>query len=90
MPTATAPTHRVSSGSTASAPLTSLYVILGILRPLAQRLTTLPPQSEAAAEAALALGAMSQAERLSATRQLARQDPKAVANVVKSWVTPNE
>lgn len=67
-----------------------LYVILGILRPLAQRLTTLPPQSEAAAQAALALGAMSQAERLSATRQLARQDPKAVANVVKSWVTPNE
>jgi len=67
-----------------------LYVIFGVLKPLAHRLTTLPPVAPPGSDGALALGAATHAERLSATRQMARQDPKIVASVVKSWVSGNE
>lgn len=67
-----------------------LYAVFGILKPLAQRLTTLPQVEPVDAGALLAHGGATQAERLAATRQLARQDPKVVASVVKSWVGGNE
>lgn len=68
----------------------ALYVLLGVLRPLVRHLSTLPPEPEPVARADAALSAGNQLQRLTAMRQLARQDPKAVANVVKSWVSGNE
>ena len=67
-----------------------LYVLLGVLRPLVRHLSTLPPAPEPAERPDAALSAGNQLQRLTAARQLARQDPKAVANVVKSWVSGNE
>jgi flagellar M-ring protein FliF len=56
-----------------------------------QQLAALPPAPEPASEPEtfepIAAG---QLGRLEAARQLARQDPKVVANVVKSWVAGNE
>ncbi|MGQ0509192.1 MAG: flagellar basal-body MS-ring/collar protein FliF [Betaproteobacteria bacterium] len=69
----------------------ALYVVLGVLRPMIRRLAELPPEPEPAADAAdLAHPPAAQAERLQAARLLARQDPKVVANVVKSWVAGND
>lgn len=67
-----------------------LYVLIGVLRPLARHLSTLPPQPEPEARPQAAIGAGNQLLRLTAARQLARDDPKAVADVVKTWVSGNE
>ncbi len=74
-----------------------LYVLFGMLRPFFRKLAAqapkrlepaLTPALEAAAEARPA--AVVQIDALETARQLARQDPKLVANVVKSWVGGNE
>ena len=81
----------------------ALYLILGVLRPLFQRLmTTRPvaaqiPPADIAAEHAAAAAAESAArltasrksyeERLMVAQNLATQEPKIVANVVKEWMT---
>ncbi|MBI3375610.1 MAG: flagellar M-ring protein FliF [Betaproteobacteria bacterium] len=69
----------------------ALYIVLGVLRPLLRHLSTLPPAPEPVAESiALEHDSVRHADQLSAVRQLARQDPKMVANLVKGWVSGNE
>lgn len=79
-----------------------LYFLLGVLRPLIQRLMTARPVATAmpaadiAAEEAAAAAAQSAArltasrksyeERLQVAQNLATQEPKIVANVVKEWM----
>jgi len=65
------------------------YLFFGVLRPLLR--TALAPRPAAAlpgSEAALALSAASasRGDPLQYARELSREDPKVVANVVKSWV----
>jgi flagellar M-ring protein FliF len=64
-----------------------LYLLFGVLRPMIVRLSELPPP--AVEEQALLASAPGAPNRLEAARQLARQDPKVVANVVKTWVAGN-
>ncbi|MBK8064503.1 MAG: flagellar M-ring protein FliF [Betaproteobacteria bacterium] len=77
-----------------------LYLLFGVIRPLVRNLST-PPQLETVdAPLALAEGepqpesapmsAADSANRLLAAKQLAKSDPKVVANVVKSWVSADE
>jgi flagellar M-ring protein FliF len=68
----------------------ALYVVFGVLRPMLQQLAALPPAPEPAPPETFEPIAAGQVGRLEAARQLARQDPKVVANVVKSWVAGNE
>jgi flagellar M-ring protein FliF len=69
----------------------ALFVVLGVLRPLIRQLTSLPAVLEPDPESgAGSIAGTSQQERLTAARQLARQDPKVVANVVKNWVSGSE
>ncbi len=80
-----------------------LYLVLGVLRPMLKR-TNQPPvplltepgeekedQPVQPAPALKQVPQFSQYEQnLAFARQLARDDPKVVANVVKHWVTGNE
>jgi flagellar M-ring protein FliF len=60
----------------------------GLLRPLLASLAVPPPAPPAPTEAeARALQGPKTADHITAARALARQDPKIVANVVKSWVS---
>lgn len=68
-----------------------LYLLLGVLRPLLRNLAT------AGANAASLEAIEGESHRVAGAedpvqvvRALARQDPKRVANVVKSWVSTNE
>ena len=76
-----------------------LYLVLGVLRPMLKRLAA--PQSKVGGELLTAnaaaglpqgqqaqLGSMDQG--LAQARQLAKENPKAVAGVVKNWVSGNE
>ncbi len=80
-----------------------LYLVLGVVRPMIRR-TAQPappllaePGGEAQAQPALSSPTMKQVpqlsqyeENLALARQLAREDPRAVANVIKQWVAGNE
>jgi flagellar M-ring protein FliF len=72
-----------------------LYILFGVIRPLVRTLAT-APRMEPANMAALpdaaeeSTPALVQADRLTAAKQLAKSDPKMVANVVKSWVAADE
>ncbi|MFY9316030.1 MAG: flagellar M-ring protein FliF C-terminal domain-containing protein, partial [Burkholderiales bacterium] len=68
----------------------ALYVVFGVLRPMVRQLAELPPAPEPAAIENFETIETGQVGRLEAARQLARRDPKVVANVVKSWVAGNE
>jgi len=69
-----------------------LYIVLGVFRPLLRSFAEVPPAPELlpapAADADVpAQITPSYDANLAAARQLARQDPKLVANVVKNWVS---
>ena len=70
------------------------FLVMGVLRPLLTRLAEvrLPaPASELESEAAVALARKGgYAEDLETAKQLARSEPKLVANVVKEWAAGNE
>ncbi len=73
----------------------ALYLLLGIVRPMLRNLTTARPvvmpellQHENAAGPHQ--GSANYDQALQNAKQIARQDPKVVANVVKSWVGSNE
>lgn len=69
----------------------ALYAVFGVLRPMIRQLAAAPPAPEPASEPkTFEQTSAGPLERLQAARQLARQDPKVVANVVKSWVAGNE
>lgn len=77
-----------------------LYLLLGVLRPLLKNLAqardraALIPALEAdggmAVESAGQQAALGYEHKLQLAKQLARQDPKVVANVVKNWVSGDE
>jgi len=74
-----------------------LFLVLGVLRPLLTRLSDvrLPAPPAALTNASDEPGAQNErragyAGNLDAVKQLARSEPKLVANVVKEWVTGDE
>jgi flagellar M-ring protein FliF len=77
-----------------------LFIVFAVLRPLLQRLTVptvaAPPALPDATEAAVPQSkphvpaASSYEQNLDTVRQLAVQEPKLVANVVKEWVSGDE
>jgi flagellar M-ring protein FliF len=66
-----------------------LYIVFGVLLPMLRQLATLPPPAPAVEGEVQSHVALDHAARLNAARALAKQDPKIVANVVKSWVAGN-
>jgi flagellar M-ring protein FliF len=70
------------------------YLFFGVVRPMlrqaAARATAAPPLPLPAPEMAALPGLAVQGDPLQRARQLARDDPKVVANVVKGWVTRDE
>ena len=82
--------------------LLGLYLLLAIVRPAIKRLSTLIAAPELGADGgaeaqltgpdrAVALpGVLPRALALENARQMAKQDPKIVANVVKNWASGNE
>ena len=68
-----------------------LYLLLGVLRPILRNLATAgeaPARSDLIEGESRAVG--NGEDPVLAVRALARQDPKRVANVVKTWVGSNE
>ncbi|MEO8977717.1 MAG: flagellar basal-body MS-ring/collar protein FliF [Casimicrobiaceae bacterium] len=72
----------------------ALYLFFGVLRPLfkgaSARVQAMPTLAGPASAAQLAAPGVNSAEALERARAVARQDPKVVASVVKSWMKPNE
>jgi flagellar M-ring protein FliF len=82
-------------GSYALVAAIALYLLLGVLRPLLRNLSQpraelLPPSAGAGPGGAPAPGALGYEQNLQLARELARQDPKVVASVVKNWVSAHE
>ncbi len=77
-----------------------LYVVFGVLRPLLKNLaqarpaksSLLPETAMQTDQAAILRGQknLSYEQQLIAAKQLAQQEPKLVANVVKDWMSGNE
>jgi len=73
----------------------ALYLVLGVLRPMLRTFAEpLPTQGLLGSPESLALDSPEKAAatyeaNLQAAKQIARQDPKLVANVVKGWVANN-
>jgi flagellar M-ring protein FliF len=80
-----------------------LYLVLGVLRPMLKRANQPPPplltdsaenNEDKTAQPAPALATAPRfsgyEQNLALARQLARDDPKLVAGIVKQWVTGNE
>jgi flagellar M-ring protein FliF len=72
----------------------ALFLVLGVLKPLLTKLSERPPapiimpaEAEAAASGQRRVGFE---DDLNAVKQMARQEPQIVANVVKDWVTGDE
>jgi flagellar M-ring protein FliF len=70
------------------------YLFFGVVRPMlrqaAARATAMPALPLPPADAPALAVASAQPDPLQRARQLARDDPKVVANVVKGWVTRDE
>ncbi len=69
----------------------ALYLVLGVLRPLLRSFAAPPPQPQLIATveedpARIDQGAATYEANLQTAKQIARQDPKLVANVVRGWV----
>jgi flagellar M-ring protein FliF len=76
--------------------LVGFYVFAKIIRPAMNKLSTVAAAADesgnSGSNAMLANNAvaLTHEDKLQNARLLARQDPKAVANVVKTWVAGNE
>lgn len=71
--------------------LVGVYLLFGVVRPMLRQLATYrpaPPPPAPASEVHL-LQATQSADRLTQARQIAQQDPRIVANVVRGWVSKN-
>lgn len=78
----------------------ALYLVFGIVKPAMRKLSQVPPppalpmpgQHAIAADGTVARlpGAQSYEQSLQNAKQIAKQDPKVVANVVKEWVNGSE
>lgn len=71
--------------------LIAAYLILGVIRPMLRQLATYKPPPAPPPQQVNAQGLMVNAsgDRLAQVRQIAQQDPRIVANVVRSWVNKN-
>ena len=70
-----------------------LFLVLGVLRPLLAKLAEVRPAAPAAPGADVTASVQRLAtydQNLDAAKQLARNEPKLVANVVKEWVASDE
>lgn len=70
-----------------------LFLVLGVLRPLLTKLSEVPPPAPALAAADAEVSVQREtvyANDLDAAKQLARSEPKLVANVVRDWVASDE
>jgi flagellar M-ring protein FliF len=69
-----------------------LYLLFGVLRPLVRSISAAPAAEPQAQLLPAEIGgeAASYEQRIAAAKQLAKSDPRVVANVVKSWVSSNE
>jgi flagellar M-ring protein FliF len=70
-----------------------LFLFFKVLRPMFRSAMTPPPVDSQALSAGTApgvMGAASYQSNLDSAKQLARQEPKLVANIVRSWVGGNE
>jgi len=70
-----------------------LFLFFKVLRPMFRSAMTPPPVDSQALSAGAAPGVMGGASyqsNLDSAKQLARQEPKLVANIVRSWVGGNE
>jgi flagellar M-ring protein FliF len=75
----------------------ALYLVLGVLKPMLKTFAVPPPDPQALLPAPdgaefpqgqeQAKAQLAYESNLQAAKQIARQDPKLVANVVKGWVT---
>lgn len=74
--------------------LFALYLVFGVLKPMLRSLLAPPASQELKVvedeDAVVSVGSATYTNNLEMARQLARQDPKIVANVVKNWVSHNE
>lgn len=72
----------------------AIYLFFGVMRPLLKqasaRVQATPELAGPVAAAQLAAPGVSSEEALERARAVARQDPRVVASVVKSWMKPNE
>ncbi|MDP2879861.1 MAG: flagellar M-ring protein FliF C-terminal domain-containing protein, partial [Sulfuricella sp.] len=66
------------------------FIVFKVLRPLLKELSTPPPvvQKKAEAEGFALAPTLGYEERLRSVKELARQEPKVVATVVKDWIGP--
>ena len=71
--------------------LIAAYLILGVIRPMLRQLATYkpPPPPPPVTVNAQGLPLNPSGDRLAQVRQIAQQDPRIVANVVRSWVNKN-
>ena len=70
-----------------------LYLFLGVLKPFLRQIAMRPPRPALVPPVELAdgsSGSVIKIDHLQSARQLARQEPRVVANVVKTWVSGNE
>jgi flagellar M-ring protein FliF len=70
-----------------------LYLLFGVLRPLVRNISApapMEPTMQQALPAEIAEASAGYAQRIAAAKQLAKSDPRVVANVVKTWVSANE
>jgi flagellar M-ring protein FliF len=75
--------------------LLGLYLLFGVLRPLIRNLSrprpeVLPPEALEGAAPSGAPPSLGYEQNLQLARQIARDDPKVVASVVKNWVAGND
>ena len=71
--------------------LVGVYLLFGFVRPMLRQLATYKPAPPppAPANELQVLQAAQSADRLTQARQIAQQDPRIVANVVRGWVSKN-
>jgi flagellar M-ring protein FliF len=70
-----------------------LYLLFGVLRPLVRNISAPAPALEPQLQALPSETGeqmASHTQRIAAARQIAKSDPRVVANVVKTWVAGNE
>ena len=76
--------------------IVALYLFFAVLKPMFRTLTTIPPAPAPLPNALPnqgsppGLGPRSYEANLQAARQVAQQEPRLIANVVKSWMGSNE
>jgi flagellar M-ring protein FliF len=83
----------MDAGKVLAAVVVILYILLGILKPVLRALAEAPALAPAQAALPETVGEQAGADhvkRLQQARQLAKSDPKVVANVVKTWVAADE